>query len=434
MVSKFNSTIEDLTKVELFERISEICETVNTVFNANELLEISLKGIMDLYGASRGSIFILRSNGHDLELKTSQGMAQAETKSMVKRMGEGIVGRVAESKQPVFVDDIAKDDRFLNFKPRKSYVTSSFICAPLMVKDNLIGVINITDKESGKRFTKDDMQLLDFLTSQIALNFRRIQLYQKFRLIVKESKDLKDKLGQTNQEKNILKNQIVIHEKLASIGKLAGGIAHEFNNPLDGVLRYTNLCLEHTKEDDVVQGYLMEIKHGLNRMANIVKNLLACSRNDTPPQQKVNVAHALDHALNSRNMDVAHKNITINKNLSNDIPLILDLGVERILTNIIHNAIDAVGEDGEISIEITNKKDDLEMRISDNGVGISKENINKIFEPFFTTKDMDKGCGLGLTIVGEIVKSYNGTINIESAENKGTAFIISLPIYGDPDE
>src|SRR6185295_15503686 len=116
-------------------------------------------------------------------------------------------------------------------------------------------------------------------SSQIALNYRRGQLYQKFKKAVRESKSLKNKLGKSSDETKILKNKIVVQEKLATIGKLAGGIAHEFNNPLDGVLRYTNLCIEHTKDDEVVRGYLLEIKQGLNRMVNIVKSLLACSRN-----------------------------------------------------------------------------------------------------------------------------------------------------------
>src|SRR6185295_16574697 len=124
--------------------------------------------------------------------------------------------------------------------------------------------------------------LLDFLASQIALNYRRIELYTKFKTIIKEKEHLENRLGKSGKETEELKKRITIQEKLATIGKLAGGIAHEFNNPLDGVMRYTNLCLEHVKDDEVVHGYLLEIKHGLNRMANIVRNLLACSRNEYP--------------------------------------------------------------------------------------------------------------------------------------------------------
>jgi len=278
---------ERLAQSVLFQKISEICAAVNVATDGTGLLEISLQGTLELFGAERGSIFILKENGKDLILKSARGMALNEERNMVKRLGEGVVGQVAASKKPIFVDDISKDDRFENFQARKSYRTPSFICAPLLIKDSLLGVINIADKVDGKRFTQNELQLLDFLSSQIALNYRRIQLYEKFKKIVKESKDLKDELGKTSKETTHLKQQVIQQEKLASIGKLAGGIAHEFNNPLDGVMRYTNLCLEHIKEDEVVRGYLLEVKHGLNRMANIVRSLLACSRNTDPGRLKV---------------------------------------------------------------------------------------------------------------------------------------------------
>src|SRR3989338_8390110 len=264
------NNIEQLSHDDLFQNIGDICTVVTSAVDTKELLEVSLKKTMDLFGANRGSIFLLNEDGKELVLKIAQGMEMVEQEKMVKRMGEGVVGIVAQIKQPLFVEDISKDSRFHGHKPQGCYHTPSFICAPLMVKDKLIGVINIADKESKKRFSKHELQLLDFLSTQIALNYKRIQLYQKFKSIVKESRTLKDELGKTSQETSYLKKQIVLQEKLASLGKLAGGIAHEFNNPLDGVKRYTNLSLEHLKDNDVVYGYLLEIKNGLNRMANIV--------------------------------------------------------------------------------------------------------------------------------------------------------------------
>jgi len=276
------SFLKELPQAVLFYKISEICASVTAVISAKDLLEVSLKKTMELFEAKRGSIFILTPNGKNLTLKIAEGMEVSEQRQMVKRLGEGVVGRVAEIKKPVVVDDISQDSRFSNCRRRDGYMTSSFICAPLIVKDDLIGVINITDKKCGSNFTQNELQLLDFLSSQIALNYRRVQLYQKFKKVVKESKTLKNELGRSSKEASDLKSKMVKQEKLATIGKLAGGIAHEFNNPLDGVLRYTNLCLEQVKDNEVVHGYLIEVKHGLNRMVNIVKSLLACSRNTDP--------------------------------------------------------------------------------------------------------------------------------------------------------
>lgn len=428
MAENFHQSVEKFTQSELFQKIGEICATVNAVGGAKELFETSLKRTMQLFGAARGSIYILDENEKDLVLKIAEGMEAPEQERMIKRLGEGVVGKVAVSKQPIFVSDISQDDRFQNYKARASYRTASFICAPLLIKDKLIGVISISDKECGSPFTPYELQLLDFLSSQIALNYRRIQLYERFKSIEQEKDHLQDKLGRSNQEASNLKKQIVLHEKLATIGKLTGGIAHEFNNPLDGVIRYTNLCLEHVKDDEVVRGYLLEIKNGLHRMANIVKSLLACSRNASPSMQRTTLNKAVEQALGSLKSEILGKNVIIEKDLGAGIPDILDLGLERVMVNLIHNAIDAVGKNGRIKVRTAGGDQQLIFEISDNGCGIPENMIQEIFEPFYTTKDIDKGCGLGLTIVTEIIKSYDGQINVASTTGEGTVFSVIIPL------
>ena len=341
-----------------------------------------------------------------------------EQKRVVKRLGQGIVGKVAERKEPLLVSDISKDKRFQNYKSRPSYQSPSFICSPLMIKDKLIGVINIADKRSRKPFTQEELQLLDFLSNQIALNYQRTLLTQH----------LEHQLGKSSQETHNLKKQVKMQERLASLGKLAGGIAHEFNNPLDGVMRYTNLCLDHTHEDEVLREYLMEIKQGLKRMANIVKNLLACARNSPPTMQKVDLNHTIDQVLQDLDPYLVQKNIKLAKHFAHDLPQITDLGIERIVSNLVKNAIDAIEQEGTIEVSTALEKHMIKIQISDSGQGIPKEDLDKIFEPFYTTKDIDKGCGLGLTIVSEIVRYYNGKIDVRSKMNHETVFTVLLPI------
>ena len=420
-------TVEELTQADLLQKIGDICAAVTVAISPKDLLEISLIMTMDLFHAKRGSIFLVNENGKELILKIAQGMEIGEQQQMVKRMGEGIVGKVAEIKQPLIVEDITQDSRFQGFKSHGTYRTPSFICVPLMIKDKLIGVINIADKESGHRFSKDELQLLDFLASQIALNYLRTKLYNKFKHLVKESRTLKDKLGKTSEEASHLKKQIVAQEKLASIGKLAGGIAHEFNNPLDGVIRFTNLSLEHVK-DEVVRGYLMEVKQGLNRMANIVRSLLACARNSNPSMEKVNVNSSIEQVISSFKNEIYHKSAVLTLTLEKDLPMVTDLGLESVINNLLRNAIDAIENGGKITITSRQQNGQIAICIQDSGCGIPPEALEKIFDPFYTTKDLEKGCGLGLTIVSEIVKHYNGKIEVESDIGNGTAFTILLPI------
>ena len=421
------SIFKDISQADLFQKIHDICATVDSVVSEKELFKVSLEKIIALFGAGRGSIFTIKDKTESLVLASTVGMKLDDSQAVVKRLGDGIVGRVAQEKRPIIVEDIRKDERFANFKARKGYKTSSFICAPLMIKDKLVGVINITDKHSGVQFNANELQLLDFLSSQIALNYRRIQLYQKFKKVLKETRNLKDKLGQSDQETQHLKKQMHIQEKLATLGKLAGGIAHEFNNPLDGVMRYTNLSLEHV-HDDVVRGYLLEVKHGLNRMANIVKNLLACTRDQSLVTQRADFNVALNYALGGLKTEIAHKNITVEKQVQDGFPAVMDFGVEGILSNLLRNAADAIDENGKITVKASYTDWEVTIVVSDTGRGIPEDELEQIFEPFYTTKDIDKGCGLGLTIVAEIVKSYDGKIHVKSNPGKGTEFTINIPM------
>jgi len=421
---------DQLSQIELFKKIGHICSIVNVVAETERLLDVSLKETMELFGATRGSVFIVDEQTGDLVLKVAIGLKGAERHQMVKKMGEGVVGCVAEMKKPIFVKDISSDDRFQNFQPRKSYHTASFICAPLLLKDKLIGVINITDKSSGSSFGDQELQLLDFLASQIALNYRRIELYQQLQTILKTSQDLKDELGKTSQETTRLKRQIIVHEKLATLGKLAGGIAHEFNNPLDGVMRYANLCMQHVGEDEIMRGYLLEIKQGLNRMANIVRSLLACSRGDLRDGgQKIDPNTAVVHGVEALKIDVAKKNITIEKYLAAGLPEIHDFGIERIVENLLRNAVDAVADGGRIVVSTSFVDGKLILTVEDNGCGLEDaEDFSNIFEPFYTTKESERGCGLGLTIVSEVVKNYDGHIRVENDPGRGVKFFITLPV------
>lgn len=417
-----------MTQSQLFEKIADICDAVTTILDSGELLKVSLERIMQLFGASRGSIFLFDDKTRTLNLKVMRGMKLQEKERMVKKMGEGVVGKVAETKEPIYVSDIEHDDRFKNYKSRSSYRTPSFICAPLLIKDQLLGVINVSDKDDGSQFTKDELQLLDFLASQIALNYRRVELYKKFKSMVRESETLKDALGRSSEEKDELKRQVVLQEKLATIGKLAGGIAHEFNNPLDGVMRYTNLCLEQTDPDDVTYGYLMEIKGGLSRMANIVKSLLACSRNSAPTLENIDPNVVVEQAVQAVKTESLPRDVSIELDLDKNPVRIIDFGFERIVVNLLRNAIDAVGDKGKVIVATANENGSVVLKVSDTGGGIDEALLEKIFEPFYTTKDMDKGCGLGLTIVTEIVKSYDGKIDIKTSKGRGTTFFVSVPL------
>lgn len=368
-----NQQIARSPLLNLLQKIDAICVLCSESSDTQTLLSSSLQKTLDLLRAQHGSIFVLDQQTKELTLKASVGMKADEGRS-----------------------------------------SGSFISSPLMSKGENIGVINIFDKIPSGPFTQRESQLLNFLSNQIALNYQRISMT--------------DQLGLASAETMDLKKKIESQERLVSLGKLAGGIAHDFNNPLDGVMRYTNLCLNQVQDNEVLREYLMEIQLGLKRMANIVRNLLACARQSPGSIYKVDIHKPIEQALKEVAPYLASKNINLVRNFSKNIPEVTDWGIERIISNLLKNAIDAIDKNG--TIEISTVLDDgfIDLIIFDTGRGIADDDLGRIFEPFFTTKDIDQGCGLGLTVVNEIVKCYDGKIKVKSDPGHGTTFTVQLPV------
>ncbi|MBI2093899.1 MAG: hypothetical protein HYT88_04170, partial [Candidatus Omnitrophica bacterium] len=218
-------------------------------------------------------------------------------------------------------------------------------------------------------------------------------------------------------------------EYQASIGKLARGIAHELNSPLDGVLRYTHLALEQLTEDSSVREYLLHVKEGLDRMVRAVKAFLEFSRQVTTPVHRV---ADLNQLIEDTLLLVQHRakfqQIRVIKKLQKPIPAVLDGGLQHAIVNLIKNAFDAMPRGGTLTITTQSTLEHLHVDIEDTGSGIPEEIRSKIFEPFFSTKPIHQGSGLGLIIAKEVVERSGGSIEFSSHSGVGTTFRIHVPI------
>jgi len=355
--------------------------------------------------AECGSLFIFDPDQKELVLDSFYNSFDPNIKGLRKRVGEGVAGKVIDLKRPILVKDIDRDERF-HHNGFKHYHTNSFISIPLTLsyQENLIGLINIADKANGEPFGERDFEFAVALCKYACM--------------------VADYLCRSSKEKDVL-------SKYASVGKLAAGVVHEINNPLDGVIRYTNILLNQVHSDDntVTREYLLEVKNGLNRIANITKSLLEFSHivNSFPVQEKkyVDLHKLIDDSLGLMGHKV-NGNIKIEKRYAAGIPKVMDLGLQHVIINLIMNALDAMPEQGqlEISTEIKDKR--LKVSVRDTGVGIPEELQERIFEPFFTTKSIEKGTGLGLSICKEIIHKYDGEIKVSSTPGSGSTFIILL--------
>ncbi|NOR17586.1 PAS domain S-box protein [candidate division WOR-3 bacterium] len=236
-----------------------------------------------------------------------------------------------------------------------------------------------------------------------------------------------------------LRQQLLQSEKLAVMGQLAAGVAHEINNPINGIITYMHLLLKKLDENDIDQKTwkkkLKLIERESKRIGRLVKNLLNFSRKTEPDLRSISLKSIIEETLPLLEDQFLIKNLTITKNYKNNIPDILGdhNQLQQVVINLVLNAVQAVDTRGEIKITLSAegaKRSECFVRLDiwDNGVGIPKEDLDKLFDPFYTTKTGDKsGVGLGLSIVNQIVRAHHGRIKIQSEVGKGTNVSVRLP-------
>jgi two-component system NtrC family sensor kinase len=241
---------------------------------------------------------------------------------------------------------------------------------------------------------------------------------------------LEQKVDERTEELKKINDQLFRSEKLASLGKLAAGVAHEINNPLTGVLTNSSLLLEDLEDGDPRKEDVQVIVNETIRCREIVKRLLDFAR-QTKPQKKLSDLNALieNIILLVRNQS-AFRNIIIKKVLDPSIPeVMVDADqIQQVFINFILNASEAMQNGGQLVVEtrLTTAKDFIEIKFTDSGGGISEKDKRRIFDPFFTTKQ--QGTGLGLSISHGIIERHGGKIILDSALGKGTTFTIFLPV------
>jgi PAS domain S-box-containing protein len=227
--------------------------------------------------------------------------------------------------------------------------------------------------------------------------------------------------------------QLVSSEKMASLGKLAAGIAHEINNPLGGILIYSSLMMEDIPEEDSRRGDLARIVQEAGRCKEIVKSLLEFARQTEPKMEPTDINRAINDGLFFLVNQALFHNIQIIKKFDPFLPFVKGNAsqLKQVFMNIIVNAAEAMHGSGTLTITTTPAPDrkTVFVEFTDTGEGIPEENFTRIFDPFFTTKEVGKGTGLGLATSYGIVEDHRGKIGVRSKVGEGTTFTIELPIH-----
>jgi signal transduction histidine kinase/CheY-like chemotaxis protein len=234
------------------------------------------------------------------------------------------------------------------------------------------------------------------------------------------------------EERRQLEEKAQFASRLASVGEMASGIAHEINNPLTGVIGYAQLLLQENLPDRVRKD-LETINDGAQRVANVVQRLLAFARQNKPQRTYVNINDVVATTLELRAYHLQTSNIKVTTQLDTDLPLtIADAGqLQQVFLNLIVNAeteINLARGSGKLTVKTQSIDETIRISFKDDGRGIAQENLEKIFEPFFTTRQVGQGTGLGLSVCYGIVTEHSGRIYAESKPGKGASFIVELPV------
>jgi signal transduction histidine kinase/DNA-binding response OmpR family regulator len=299
----------------------------------------------------------------------------------------------------------------------------SILGLPLLIRGKTAGLVLLTDTLHKRRFSRREVKLAHALVLQAANALANARLYR----------DLQDSLSELHRTQT----RLVQTARMSAMGELAAAVAHQINNPLTTVLGDTELVLGDLSPDDPNAESLQAIYRAGKRAHEVVRRLLTMARQQSPNEQRVplDVNETINGTLMLVRSHVVHGNVALSVDLEDNLPAVLGAQgqLEDVWMNLLLNARDAVSHSVQPEIGIASSHDRTQSQIMvtiwDNGTGIPEDMQSRIFEPFFTTKPAGEGTGLGLHICRQIVEKFGGNIYLQSERNKGTRFIVYLPVF-----
>jgi len=453
-------TIELARSVEELRALGDVSQAVNSTIDLQTVLSTIISKAVQLSGTDAGTIYAFDDASQEFQLRASYGMDDelvAAIKERNVRMGETLISRAAMQRSPVQVADIKHDSSspVLDMIVRAGY--RALLAVPLLGANRIVGALVVRRKQPGE-FPQSTVNLLQTFGAQSVLAIQNARLFDE---VQSRTRDLAKSLEglRTTQDR------LIQTEKLASLGQLTAGIAHEIKNPLNFVNNFsavsvelidelrealagagldTKLRAEISEIADMLQGNLDKVVQHGKRADSIVKNMLLHSRQGSGEHQPADINTVVEESLNlayhGARAEKQDFNVTLEKSLdptAGEVDL-FPQEITRVLLNLISNGfyaatkrkLEANGRDYEPTLTVLTKNlgESVEIRIHDNGTGIPPEVREKMFNPFFTTKPPGEGTGLGLSLSYDIiVKQHAGSIEVDTQPGEFTEFRIILP-------
>ena len=227
-----------------------------------------------------------------------------------------------------------------------------------------------------------------------------------------------------------LERELAHSERLAALGKFSAELAHELNNPLDGILRYVNLAIRFCQglPDERPSNYLLQARGGLMRMVRIITEFLEFSRTSDAALVEDRIDHIIEEALIALELRAGEASVKFQRQFASNLPFIRTGSLFQVFSNLICNAIEAMPDGGTLTVTAQLSGQDVQITLADVGVGLPDGETKRIFEPFFTTKPAGEGTGLGLAICREVIEKYHGTISAVDRPGGGAVITLTIPL------
>ena len=396
--------------------LNAIGELLNQSSVLEEGLTAALLKVTELFSADVASVYFLEEGSLALKQAAAVGYRSERLgQTDLVEVPTSLIEQIRQAHATVLSGALPGLPEAIRELHRQEGVEVSQVVV-LWAKDRIMGVLLVGCRDK-RVFSTADLNLLFAVGNQIATTIDKSLLLEKTR-------EAYDSLRHAQE-------QLLQSEKMAAIGQLISGVAHELNNPLTAILGYSQLLKSEDSVPPRGADYLEKLYKQAQRTHHIVQNLLSFARQHKPQRAPVQLNQILEETLALREYDMKLNNILVHRQFDPAMPLTPGdfHQLEQVFLNILNNAVDAIrekGGPGELWIRTEAVGDRLKVEFTDNGPGVS--NAHRIFDPFYTTKPVGKGTGLGLSICYGIVKEHGGDIEVRNSPPRGATFQITLPL------
>ena len=393
----------------------------------DEILRLVLEGVTKNIGFDRARLYLVNQRRNVLECKMAVGIDEERLKGITLPLDpkESIVARSIFEKQPFVIPDASKDPR-VNPILKEKFNLHSLVVIPLLVKERALGAIAADFVEPSKNITKEALESVMVYAQQAGLAIHNAFMYQELKAF---SLQMEEKIQKTTAVLRKTEAQLVRSDKLAALGQLAAGVAHEIRNPLTSINILIHSLTENYPAGSSNREDFKVIAEEINRINEIVDQFLRFAKPAPPLLAKAEVLSIFEETLQLLRPQIEKQQILVQKDFQPLPSILMDREqMKQAILNLLLNAVQAMPKGGRLALKgrVPEGNRWVQLSIQDSGVGIPGEDIDKLFNPFFSTKE--GGVGLGLSITHRIIDQHDGKIEVESAPGKGTLFTVWLPV------